>query len=260
MNLEHLAVAVRERRLPELYDLAALWGWRHGWRLLLLILIPAAPLTALDLWLVGDLDDVGPWYLLWLLLSVQTPFITAPISAYLGEALFSRQASVGRALASTLRAWWPLTVFGLLRGALAIPVVTVVLYPVHADEVLLLERQPLGATWKRAWILGNAWRADYIMHLVVAFAVVGLGLLALMSASAETFNVLAYGTTGEAPAWDWRHPLAQAAIAAMSWALIAVVTVVRFLGYIDLRTRREGWEVELDLRRASRRMLPSADA
>ena len=32
------------------------------------------------------------------------------------------------------------------------------------------------------------------------------------------------------------------------WMVAAYFTVVRFLGYLDLRIRREGWEVELLMR------------
>ena len=35
---------------------------------------------------------------------------------------------------------------------------------------------------------------------------------------------------------------------AAMWIVAAYFTVVRFLGYLDLRIRREGWEVELLMR------------
>ena len=36
-------------------------------------------------------------------------------------------------------------------------------------------------------------------------------------------------------------------------AAVAYVTVVRFAAYIDLRTRREGWDIELDFKQSARR-------
>ena len=38
------------------------------------------------------------------------------------------------------------------------------------------------------------------------------------------------------------------------WTVVHFFSVVRFLGYLDLRIRREGWEVELQLRAEAARM------
>ncbi len=38
------------------------------------------------------------------------------------------------------------------------------------------------------------------------------------------------------------------------WLTVSYFTVVRFLGYLDLRIRREGWEVELMMRAEQMRL------
>jgi hypothetical protein len=38
------------------------------------------------------------------------------------------------------------------------------------------------------------------------------------------------------------------------WIVGGYMTVVRFLGYLDLRIRREGWEVELTMRAEAARL------
>ena len=39
------------------------------------------------------------------------------------------------------------------------------------------------------------------------------------------------------------------------WIVVWFFTVVRYLSYLDLRIRREGWEVELQVRAAAQRLV-----
>jgi hypothetical protein len=50
----------------------------------------------------------------------------------------------------------------------------------------------------------------------------------------------------------WYH--AQLAYPAILWLLAAYFSVVRFLDYLDLRIRHEGWEVELLMRAEALRL------
>jgi hypothetical protein len=47
------------------------------------------------------------------------------------------------------------------------------------------------------------------------------------------------------------------ALPAAEWLVLGYFAVVRYLGYLDLRIRREGWEVELLLRAERARLLPN---
>ena len=47
-----------------------------------------------------------------------------------------------------------------------------------------------------------------------------------------------------------RSPIATLAI----WIVVGYFSVVRFLSYLDLRIRREGWEVELRMRAEGARL------
>ena len=44
------------------------------------------------------------------------------------------------------------------------------------------------------------------------------------------------------------------------WLVVGLLTVVRFLGYLDLRIRREGWEVELLMRAEGARLGRAIDS
>jgi len=274
MNLEELSVTVRERSLAELFDLAILLARRHLARLALLAVLGAAPWIALDWLLLTRTDETSPSAIAWLvvLLVAQAPLATAPITAYLGEAMFSRQPTVRGALALTRRRFGPLFAFAVCRGAfIAIPVallsglaggtpgllllVLLVFYPLHAGEVVLLERQPLRASLRRANQLMTSWRSEAVGHLAFGGLVIVIGSLVTVLATVVLINLLFWDAIpADEEAWRWLHPATTPLALLMPWPFITWLAVVRFLSYIDLRTRREGWEIELDLRRAGRRI------
>lgn len=279
MNLEELSVAVRERSLAELFDLALLLARRHAMPLALLAVIGIAPWAALDWLLLARTDPENPAALAWLvvLLVAQTPIATAPITAYLGEAMFSRGPTLRGALAATRRRLVPLLAFAAYRGAfIAVPVLLfsalaggtpgllllflIMFYPLHASEVVLLERQPLRASLKRANQLMASWRSEAVGQLVLGGLVIVIGTLVAVLAAVVLINLLFWDAIPNEDWWRWFHPGSTPLALLMPWPFIAWLAVVRFLSYIDLRTRREGWEIELDLRRAGRRIEPAVEA
>jgi hypothetical protein len=54
--------------------------------------------------------------------------------------------------------------------------------------------------------------------------------------------------------WRWGTMMLNGFIPAAMWMVAAYFSVVRFLSYLDLRIRREGWEVELTIRAAAARL------
>lgn len=278
MNLEELSVTVRSRTLPELFDLALQMCRRHALNLTLLTIIGAVPCAALD-WLLlsGTSDDT--WLpLTWLvvLLVVEAPLATAPITAYLGEAMFNHRPTVRGALATVVRRWWPLLAIAVMRGSL--PALSVLLFssvahgfpglallvvlmffPAHVVEVVLLERQPLRPSLRRANQLMSSWRSEAVSHLAVATVVVVGGCLIAAHAGANLINLLFWKWLDGGDWRLWFHPGVNWLPGLLPWPFITYLAVVRFLAYIDLRTRREGWEIELDLRRAGRRLEPVSE-
>ena len=131
-------------------------------------------------------------------------------------------------------------------------------HAVHAVEVVLLERQPLRASLRRANLLMSSWRSEALIQLLVAALVVVAGSLVVALAGAQVIRLLFWSwleSGGEA--WQfWFHPGMSPLAILLPWPFVAYLATVRFLAYIDLRTRREGWELELELRRAGRRLEP----
>ena len=260
MNIDHTTIAVRERSLPELYDLALLVLRRHAWPLLLLALIGCGPFALLNwLMLAGAPDERAwaSWYPLLLLLAIEGPLATAPLSAYLGSALFDHQPRMRDALRQALAQSGKLLLFGLWRGVLALFPMLLVFYPPHAVEVCVLERQGMRATWKRANALRAVWTAEWSTHLLVAACLMAIGLVVVINTTETVLSVLMHAELIRDDD-DWHHYLPGASFAPhlACWLVMTYLAVVRFLTYIDLRTRREGWEVDLALKREARRLEP----
>jgi hypothetical protein len=139
----------------------------------------------------------------------------------------------------------------------------------YINEIVLLERNPLRGKHentitinKRSSHLHGPYSGDLMIRWLgtagVAFL---LGAMALASA------IIAQGilvtdwpwnfTMGPPPEFtynlDWfklqiLYPLCL-------WLVVAFISVVRFLGYLDLRIRHEGWEVELLMRAEAMRLV-----
>ena len=55
--------------------------------------------------------------------------------------------------------------------------------------------------------------------------------------------------------WQWGPLMVQWLFPAALWLTAVYTAVVKFIGYLDLRIRREGWEVELKVRAAAQELL-----
>ena len=54
--------------------------------------------------------------------------------------------------------------------------------------------------------------------------------------------------------WNWGSWMVHVVVPVALWTVAGFMAVVRFLSYMDLRIRNEGWEVELLLRAAAERL------
>jgi hypothetical protein len=257
VNLDHCTVVVRERSIPELYDLALALGRKHFFRLAPLLVVAAGPWTLFDWWLLRGLGW-GAIYPFFLLLCAQAPLVTAPLTAYLGEAMFDPTARARPALAAAGSRWKALFLVGSLRGLASVIPFVLLWFPPHLVEVLLLERQPLKPAWRRAVVIASDWRTQHGSHSLLGLMLVPLGIGIAAWAGATLVEVLVWGLSTIDDIMPLLDPGECVLPLLMAWPIIGYLAVVRFLAYIDLRTRNEGWDVELDLRRAARRIEPEA--
>jgi hypothetical protein len=259
---------------------------RHALALLATSLMGAVPLALANYFLLADvlepLDaygyDESVWqyvFLMVLLVTWEAPLASIPTTLYMCEALFVETPDPKRMLRSfwaALPQW--LIVQGLFRGVLVgmlflpsdepfVWLVRVALFLAwllmywfrpYLTEIILLERNPLRGgpgvitTRRRAATLHKHFVGNLFGRWFAALAVGALWTLALWVA---IFWVRMTITGGEL---DFSPPLFQLWLPVALWIVVSYFSVVRFLSYLDLRIRGEGWEIELRMRAEANRL------
>lgn len=270
MNFDATQIAIRERNFAEIMDLALQVCRKHAGPLLLATLVGVAPWALLNWLLLGELLSDTLWnnpglYFFWMLMLValEAPIATAPITLYLGQVTFAGQGDAGRIATDYFRSL-PQMLWsqGVIRAICAALLIVGFLLPYaswpYLSELILLERNPLFAkksangastmtTRKRSKTIHKNSGGDLFTRwitsasigaMLVGVTIGGVNTLAesLFSAQISTTQNLAI-----------TFPV-------VLWLVTAYFAVVRFLAYLDLRIRREGWEVELTMRAEAARM------
>ena len=267
MQLDKTRVAIRERSFVDILDLALAVLREHAGPLCLAWLAGVVPISILNQWLLSDSFVRGafdysdlPWHLfrLSLLVCWELPLATAPITLYLGQALFVEQPSTAR-LAKDFFSSLPQMILYqvVLRGVLIWMVITIPVLFVgwpYLSEIMLLERNP----WRKRSPVGtstltrssnmhsrnrgellNRWLGSLLLGTLLVF-VFWRSIWFLVRVVAGQLE----DVTSEYTVW----------LPAALWLVLGYFAIVRFLSYLDLRIRAEGWEVELLLRAEAARL------
>lgn len=283
MQLDRTRISVRERSGIEILDMALhviRVYFRPWWQSMLIGALPFMLLNAALLWgLWVDLDDDFPWRYLWLmslLIFIEAPCASAVLTTYLGAAVFEEGISVRKAARETLFRWPQLLwCQGIVRGivpamvlvfisrqsaevnwfidAFVMVLLTFYVMALRAfrpfiNEIILLERNPLRAKSIHAITAGK--RSKYL-HDPSAGDLVVRWLGAAFVGSCMAFaavQMLIVGCGLLFGYWDWGWFMLHIGFPLGLWTSVSYISVVRFLNYLDLRIRHEGWEVELRLR------------
>jgi hypothetical protein len=259
--------------------------------LLLATALAAVPLMVINQLLLGWMFDSAeeqleyPFRFVWhmsILVFIQAPLASVFATAYLGEAVFLERPrllsivmKVGRLLPplvwcqllirGVVPAWllvltierydsFSFPVEGLAMVALVVYVAGLRAFRPFINEIILLEQNPLIARGDRVMTVSRRsgmlhgpssgdlffrWTASAIIGLLLVFAVYGVFLFAS--------GVILHDWHQGAVMIQFLLPLAM-------WITAWFFTVVRFLSYLDVRIRQEGWEVELRLRAEAARL------
>ncbi|MFI4875571.1 MAG: hypothetical protein ACIALR_09545 [Blastopirellula sp. JB062] len=285
MQLDKTQIAIRERGLLELFDLALLVVKRYGRRILLTTAFAAIPFTLINIALLWNLRPDLPsevttgqyGFLMVLLIYLEAPLATALVTLLLGDVMFHDKPSWRRMLSTPLalapRMFW---LTAIMRGVL--PGMGLVYFCTFEDgeawgiflfmltayatvlrgvrpflgEIILLERNPLWAKdagtmtiGRRSAALHNPNFGDMVIRAMAS-------TLSIPLATAICLNVWALRgyLFGQ---WAWDSMMLDLFLPASLWLVVAYMAVARFLSYLDLRIRREGWEVELVVRAEANR-------
>ncbi len=266
MQLENNHIAIRERAYPDLLDLALLVIRKYAGPLAVAFLCGAVPMMCLNAWLLGDImegefDETAYMnYVASMLMLViwEMPLATAPITLFLGQALFTNRPGarrIARDFFSSLPQliWYQV----VLRAILVLPIITLFfLFTAwsYLTEVILLERNPVYSgkkghmtTSRRRRALHDGYGGELFARWLASAAVGAMLVVSFASSCYIMGGVLLNEWESETLVLTVYYPMAL-------WLVVGYSTVVRFLAYIDLRIRREGWEVELMLRAEEQRL------
>jgi hypothetical protein len=267
MQLNETRIAIRERTYGEILDLTLRVIRAQAAPLFAAFVAGVVPFLAFNHWLltpVGNDDDAGYWWGSLVLMVWEMPLATAAITLYLGHAVFAERPSARRVLADLSGSLGQLLWYQVLwRGVMVwLPPAWLVLFArqPYLNEVLLLERNPLfrrqGTTTGRR---SAALHAGLFGELFLRW----LGTLAVGLTLGVSLWGSAWALRGELfSVWEPDELMYTLVFQAVLWLAIGFCAVARFLSYLDLRIRREGWEVELLLRveteRLERQWKPAA--
>ncbi len=215
-----------------------------------------------------------------ILVYVEAPLASAVATVYLGQALFVDRPSIRDALRETLR-FTPRLIWchALLRGAL---IAVLLVYAIDRssvysgaeiyllllflvlvlrratapfiNEILLLERNPLRAahpstmTIRKRSLMLHGPATGNLLNLTIVCYLLAILLTGLSCGTMVLLQGVFLGSNEIGPGLQYvGFPLAL-------WLTATFLTVVRFLSYLDLRIRFEGWEVELRMRAEASRI------
>jgi hypothetical protein len=124
----------------------------------------------------------------------------------------------------------------------------------YLGEIILLEQNPLRAGSKETMTIG---RRSAALHnpssgdlLARSMALVGVALALTISLVCSFWFVTGVFTNN----WGFGSLMLHVGVPLSMWIVAGYLCVVRFLSYLDLRIRREGWEVELKMRAEAARL------
>jgi hypothetical protein len=219
---------------------------------------------------------------MFVLIFMEGPLANAAVTTFLGAAVFDDKTSVRQAIRNVLERWKHLLWSqGMLRGILpamalialnrfydgelvVLESVLLVALMIYAgvvrgfrpflNEIILLERNPWRtrgtqaiSAGKRSKSLHDPSNGDLFLRWIGASLVAVLMAVAFIQCL-NAFTGLLFAQ------WRWNWFMLYFGFPSMLWLVTGYMAVVRFLNYLDLRIRHEGWEVELRLRAESVRL------
>ena len=246
MNPNLCRVALRPRGPLEVFDLTLrlLRERSRPFAWLAALTVLPAVVAALVVWWLSS----GDWTVCILALIVLMPLVQAPFTVLGGRLLFEEHASAWEAVKNTLR------VSGGLVGALLVKALGLALIctgiglaalPVllYLTETALLERVPLARGLRRSSRLAGGQLGVAVLGVVAAWALTAWGaLLGELTGQAVVGFVLQLGQ----PFGALEGALLTPYLGAL--AVQPLIAVYRLMLYVDVRTRMEGWDLQVGLR------------
>ena len=244
LNVRGARVVLRQRQFIDVVDLAVRFVALHGRPYALLSLIALLPSFAIT-WAIGQGID---WGWAWVAVFALLPLAGAPFTVLASRLMFTEQVRLREVLVVTLRSL-PRLVLARIVQTLGVGMAFVILvFPavwaqallLFLPEVILLEQSAFFPAIARAGRIAHAQVGNVVLAVILLAIFVGGMPFAADAAGRMVLDNLLEVRPPE--------PLTVAGGSALSllglWASLPFVTTIRFLFYIDLRTRTEGWDIQ----------------
>jgi hypothetical protein len=292
VQLDRTGLAIRERNFFDLVDLSFMVLRRYFAPLMKATMLTVAPLWVLNFLLVDHLlrdainEERATAAYIWLtlcLIIAEAPLVSILPTMYLGRIVFMDDPKLWEVMRDGIRLaprwiWSLIFVRGIIwvwgvvffcRTAdegtfiawqFAMVFVMGVILLIRAirpfvTEIIVLERNRLRArssgemtVSRRSGILHGPSGGDIFGRAIVSYLLASLLFGSLLASMYFLCKVLLQIDS-------FYHPLMLRGVYPLClWMVAAYFTVLRFLSYLDIRIRHEGWEVELRLRAEAARL------
>ncbi len=243
MNVLSSRVALRDRTLLDVLDLSLRFLASHKTAFTKMSACVSVPAFFVS-WLAALTFG---WWLGWVTAIVLASFAEAPFVALASRLVFQPTVPTREALGAGLSAiprlfgLRVLQASGILAGAifLVLPGFWVATLFVFATEVTVLERASVTASVSRMQRLVSGYFGDVLMAMLL-FWVLCLLAVAIGSAAGSAFLEGLLQIRMRRSEDQMGGPLALFGM----WLALPFLTTARFFVYLNLRTRREGWDIQ----------------
>ncbi len=258
MDLSQTRVVIRERALLDVLDLAVRFVVENAGVYARTAALVLPPFFAASV-LLGRAS--GAWAA-WAFSLLVGAFAAAPFTALASRLVFDADARATSAVATALRALPRLFALRLATAVggyvglafLVLPGLWALAGSWFAVEVLLLERAPVIVAFRRSGALVRRESGEAILAMILLGALVPAAVVAAEEGGQALVTVL---LQSRAPAALWSAGWSWLALAGF-WLFVPYAATARFLVYLDVRTRSEGWDVQTRFVALASR--PSTDA
>jgi hypothetical protein len=244
MNVLSARVTLRDRTLLDVFDLALRFVAAHGGAYAKLSALVSLPSFALS-WLAARSWGWG-WG--WVIAICLASFVQAPFVALASRLVFEQDVPTAGALTAALRALPRLIgarlleVMGVAAGALIflLPAVWVATLFFFSTEVIVLEDASVSTAVSRGQRLGTGWLGDVLVAMFLGWAFLTLAIFLGDAGGRAILEELLQIRLSGGEEDDPGAPLGLFGF----WLAVPVLTTARFFVYLNLRTRREGWDIQ----------------
>lgn len=276
MKLDGAIFSIEPRTLGGCIDLAVVFLREHFIGMVMLIGLFAVPSAVFHYWLVDACDWSSSGCVF--LFTFECPMLAAVLVNTAGTRAFGDRFSIARGLTVTLRR---LPVYCLLvaisRCVMYLAAVFFI-FPGYIvatrygflAEVLYLERTPIKKYETRlsdllsktfGTVLGRllGLMTFYSCTVLALFMLVDLGCSTLFGFKILTGRFSGLENIGDELEWFLVYdPTVTAVLTLVMWVVYAVTRLAWMFCYLDIRIRKEGWDLEIDARVEGRRLEVAA--